>query len=80
MFIQLSTGGHVVVCNDSFGTTQFAPGCGNHSSVLAGLSAADCYALARALIADGDRQRRMAKAPVPSSFYAAMLADEQTPA
>lgn len=75
--VQIDSGAHVTVCNDSRGTTQLAftrNGCGWH---MAGLSAEQCDQLAGALTAEAGRQRREAgEDGRMADFYAAMRADE----
>lgn len=75
--VQIDSGAHVTVCNDSRGTTQFAftrNGCGWY---MAGLSAEQCDQLAGALTAEAGRQRREAgEDNRMADFYAALRADE----
>lgn len=79
--VNIEDGAHVIVCNDSRGLTQFAftrNGCGWH---MAGLTADQCDQLAIALTGEAARQRREASEDNRmSDFYAAMRADERTPA
>lgn len=76
--VQIDSGAHVTVCNDSRGLTQFAytrNGCGWH---MAGLSAELCDQLAVALIGEATRQRREASEnDRMREFREAVLADER---
>ncbi len=75
--VQIDSGAHVTVCNDSRGLTQFAytrSGGGWH---MAGLSAEQCDQLADALTAEASRQRREASEDNRmADFWAAIRADE----
>lgn len=79
--VQIDSGAHVTVCNDSRGLTQFAYTRSGSGWYMAGLSAELCEQLASALTGEASRQRREAgEDGRMADFYAAMRADEQVPA
>lgn len=58
--IHTAANGHVTVCNDSRGTSQFAYTSQNGGWSIFGLTADQCTDLSAALLAEANRQRREA--------------------
>lgn len=79
--VQIDSGAHVTVCNDSRGLTQLAYTSGASGWYVAGMGAEQCEQLAEALAAEAIRQRREAgEDNRMADFYAAMRADERVAA
>lgn len=81
--IYLQDGGTISVCHDSTGTTQITHSQGRCALTIAGLTADQCYEIAKALQAEGDRQLisdAFKSISYTSSLYAALRADERVAA